>query len=179
MTVSATSSEKASDSITAYARSAKHSRVNPVMNRMGTNTQTVVSVEANSEPATSSVPRHALSNASSPLSRRLVMLSMTTMLLSTSIPMPTASPPSDTILKVTPSRYSAAMAASTDSGIVTEMISDSEKRRRNTKITATASTELRGSGRIQICKNYSLLHRGMQGTVWHDHDSGDFAWQQE
>ena len=127
------------------------------MNRMGTNTQTVVSVEANSEPATSSVPRHALSNASSPLSRRLVMLSMTTMLLSTSIPMPTASPPSDTILKVTPSRYSAAMAASTDSGIVTEMISDSEKRRRNTKITATASTPPMSS-ELRILPMLSLMN---------------------
>ena len=91
---------------------------------MGKNTQILVSVEASSEPATSRVPLRQLSNTLSPASRRFVMLSSTTILLSTSIPIPTASPPSDTRLSEMFIAHKPISATNTDKGIVMETTSD-------------------------------------------------------
>ena len=64
---------------------------------------------------------------------------MTTIELSTSIPIPTARPPSETILRVMPITNNSSNADSTDSGIVTEIIIDGLAFFRNRNITNTAS----------------------------------------
>ncbi len=68
------------------------------------------------------------------------MFSITTMLLSTSMPMPTASPPRDTMFMVMPMRYRHIIAARIESGIVTAMISDERTFFKKRKMTTIAST---------------------------------------
>ena len=67
------------------------------------------------------------------------MASITTMLLSTSIPMPTASPPSETIFSVMPISDRHISAASTESGIVIAMTSEVRTVFKNRNIIRIAS----------------------------------------
>ena len=113
----AKASDASSDNTTAAPRSEKSWPAMPSMKTIGKNTATVVSVEATTAPPTSRVPRTAASRTPSPSSRHRTMDSSTTIALSTSIPMPRASPPSDMMFTLTPSHRRGANVAMTDSGI--------------------------------------------------------------
>ena len=68
------------------------------------------------------VPRTAAAATSSPSSRQRKIDSSTTIEESTSMPMPRASPPSDMMFSVTPSRCSGAKVISSEIGMLTAMI---------------------------------------------------------
>ncbi len=93
---------------------------------MGPNTLMVVSVEAVMAPCTSSAPTAAESSeaASSPAacsSRCRKMFSSTTMLLSTSMPTPSASPPRLMMFSETPARSSRLNVPITEMGMARAM----------------------------------------------------------
>ena len=67
----------------------------PSTNTIGRNTATVVSVEATTAPCTSLVPSTAAWYRPFPVSRWRAITSSTTIESSTSMPMPSARPPSD------------------------------------------------------------------------------------
>ena len=94
----------------------------PSTNTIGKNTATVVSVEAITAPLTSRVPRTAAVTMSSPSSRQRKMDSSTTIEQSTSMPTPSASPPSDMMLSETPIRLSGAKVINSDIGMLTPMM---------------------------------------------------------
>ena len=77
----------------------------PSVNTMGRNTQTVVRVDAAMAPATSLAPSMAASFTEYPSLRRRYIFSITTMELSTSIPIPSARPEREIIFRVTPLKY--------------------------------------------------------------------------
>ena len=110
----------------------------PCVKTMGRNTHTVVSVEAKIAPATCVAPRTAAWAARMPSARRRKMFSMTTMLLSTSMPMPSASPASEITLMVTPEKYISTTANSTLSGMLTAVMRVGRMFRRNRKRMAMA-----------------------------------------
>ena len=95
----------------------------PSTKTIGKNTATVVSVEATTAPPTSRVPRIAAARASSPSSRHRTIDSSTTIALSTSMPIPRASPPSDITFSETPSSRIGAKVAITESGMDRPMTS--------------------------------------------------------
>ncbi len=85
--------------------STKSCLVMPSVNTIGAKTQIVVSVEAIIAPATSLAPSIAAARILLPSPRNLYIFSITTMELSTSIPIPSASPEREIIFKVTPLKY--------------------------------------------------------------------------
>ena len=138
MKYSATPNEASSENTTVSAISPKICPATPSTKTMGKNTVIVVSVEANTAVPTSRVPRMVAWIRSSPSSRQRKMLSSTTIELSTSIPTPRASPPSDMILSDTSNMYIGAKVAMIDTGIVRPTISVWTTLRKNTKSTSTA-----------------------------------------
>ena len=137
MRVSASTSDAATVVTTLKLRSRNNAAARPRTKMIGPNTSTVVRVPANSGAATSSVPVTAASNSDIPSSRRRPTDSATTMAVSTSKPVPRASPPSDNTLMDTSSACRATSAINTDNGTVTPMASESRQSRRNTKITSS------------------------------------------
>ena len=83
----------------------------PLVNTIGRNTQTVVSVEAMIAPPTCLAPSMAASLAEAPSSFLMrYIFSITTIELSTSIPTPSASPDKEMMFRVTPEKYMATSA---------------------------------------------------------------------
>ena len=141
MTDSATMRENTSEKMTEKERSRKISSVMPLTNMMGKNTATEVSVLAKMEPATDFVPFAAASLGSSPSSsRRRVMLSMTTIELSTSMPIPSARPPRETRLREMFRAKRQISASRTESGMDSEMMRELFTFARNRTIMRNAST---------------------------------------
>jgi hypothetical protein len=136
--VRATTSDVASEKTTDSARSPKTWPAIPVTNTIGRKTATVVSVEAVTAPPTSRAPRTAARVGESPSSRQRKTDSMTTMPLSTSMPIPSASPPSDIRLSDTPKRWSGAKVATTQSGIETQTTRVWARSRRKSQSTSAA-----------------------------------------
>ena len=96
---SATTSDASSEMTTARPRSPNACPATPSTKTMGKKTAMVVRVEATTAPRTSEVPRTAAAWISSPSSRQRKIDSSTTIDESTSMPMPSASPPSDMMLR--------------------------------------------------------------------------------
>ncbi len=104
----------------------------------GTNTTSVVSVAAVIASATSPVPTAAAVRASAPSARSRKMFSTTTMALSTSIPAPSASPPSVIRLSERCWKYITAKVTRIESGIATATTSVAGRLRRKKTSTSTA-----------------------------------------
>ena len=98
---------------------------------MGTNTQIVVSVDAAIAPPTPFAPSAAAFLTVTPSLRSRYMFSITTMELSTSIPMPSARPERDTIFIVICEKYISTIAKITLKGIEHAMINVDLKSFRN------------------------------------------------
>ena len=113
----------------------------PCTNTIGANTATVVRVEAVIAPATSRTPRTAAVRSESPSSRQRVIDSSTTIALSTSMPTPSARPPSDMMLSETSPTYIGAKVTTTEIGIEIAMIAVGTSWRRKARITTTARIE--------------------------------------
>ncbi len=93
MTVSDTSSEASSATVTVIANGAKSCPTKPPTRAIGANTATVVSVEAVTAPATSRTAVRIASRFGSPYSRCRLMFSSTTMESSTTRPTAMVSAP--------------------------------------------------------------------------------------
>ena len=111
----------------------------PVMNTIGKNTATEVSVAAVTARATSAVPRRAASRRSMPCSRLRAMLSSTTTALSTSMPTASAMPPRDMMLSERSKAYISTNVPSTETGMAMPEISVVRASRRNAYSTRIAS----------------------------------------
>ena len=107
---------------------------------MGTNTATVVRVEARMEPATCFVPCTAARAAGMPRAFSRTMFSMTTMELSTSMPMPKARPERVIMFRLRLLKYSSTRANSTLRGILTPTMRVGRRSFRNRASTNTASS---------------------------------------
>ena len=118
MKKSATSREASSEKTTVSAISPNTCPAMPSTNTMGKNTAIVVRVEAKTAPPTSETPRMVAALRSSPSSWQRKMLSSTTIELSTSMPIPSASPPREMMLSETSLKYMGANVATTETGIV-------------------------------------------------------------
>ncbi len=164
---SATARDAISEKVTVSARSRKIWPAMPSTNTMGKNTATVVRVEATTALDTSRVPRSAASLIPSPSTRQRKMLSSTTMELSTSMPMPRASPPSDMMLSVMPPMNIGTKVATTEIGMATPMISvvRSSWRKRNSTINASRPPVIAVdcTSRIEALMNrdWSLISTGL------------------
>ena len=110
----------------------------PGTKTIGRKTDIVVRVDATMAFATSLVPTLAAVRRSSPPSRCRKTLSRTTMALSTSIPIPRASPPIDIMLRVIPAVSIAMKVAITDIGIARAMMMTLRTLWRKKKSTRTA-----------------------------------------
>ena len=98
--------------------STKSCFVIPSTNTIGRNTQTVVNVEAIIAPATCFAPSIAAVLESTPSSTRIrKIFSITTIELSTSIPIPNANPDKEIIFNVIPEKYINTNAPTTLIGI--------------------------------------------------------------
>ena len=93
-------------------------RTVPLVNTIGKKTQIVVNVDAIIAPATCFVPCTAALGAAASLPRSLNMFSMTTIELSTSIPIPNDRPDRVIILSDRFEKYMRTIAKRTDSGIL-------------------------------------------------------------
>ena len=114
--------EASREKTTVRAMSPKTWPATPSTKTMGRNTATVVRVEAPTAMPTSCVPRTTAVRRSSPSSRQRKMLSSTTMPLSTNMPTPRASPPSEMMLSETPAMYMGAKVAMIESGMERPMM---------------------------------------------------------
>ena len=103
--VKATTNEATIANAMVKISSRKKSAANPVISRKGKNAANVVSVEAAMAELTSLVPLDEASTASLLSLWWREIFSNTTIALSTNIPTPKASPPSDMILRVNRPRY--------------------------------------------------------------------------
>ena len=103
----------------------------PLTNTTGMNTHRVVRVAATTALPTSAPPVRAAVTRAAPATRWRSMLSSTTMELSTSMPMPSASPPSDMMLRDTPPRNMRKKLAITEMGMASPTTSVLRSRRRN------------------------------------------------
>ena len=117
ITNTATASDASSENTTVRAKSPKIWPATPLTKTMGKNTAIVVKVEAATAERTSFVPLTAASRMLSPSSRQRKIDSSTTMELSTSIPTPRASPPSDMMLRETWNRCIGAKVAMMEIGM--------------------------------------------------------------
>ena len=105
------------------ARSRVTAPTNPETAKIGTNTPSVVSVEPSSAPPTSLVPTSAASHRLSPDSSLFAILSDTTIELSTSRPIASASPAIEMIFSVMSRKNIAANVAVNDTGMLIATIS--------------------------------------------------------
>jgi hypothetical protein len=105
----------------------------------GTNTATVVRVEATSAPATWRVPRLAASNGILPLSRRRTMFSATTTAASITMPTAKARPASEITFRLRPARSSTMKVASNEIGMAEAISKVARRSRRNHHKQPTAS----------------------------------------
>jgi hypothetical protein len=137
--VMATTSENTSAKLTVSAWSRNSWPAMPVMNTIGKNTATEVSVAAVIAVPTSLVPRRAASTRDLPASRWRTMFSSTTTALSTSMPTASAMPPSDMMLSDRSNRCISMNVPITDTGIARPMISVARASRRNRYSTRIAS----------------------------------------
>ena len=103
----------------------------PLVKTMGRNTHTVVRVEAMIAPVTCFVPWTAALGAGRFLPLRRNMFSITTMELSTSMPMPRERPDRVIMFRVSPAKYMRTMANRTDRGILMPTTMVGRKSRRN------------------------------------------------
>ena len=127
----ATASEASSEITTARPRSPNASPATPSTKTIGKKTAIEVSVEATTAPRTSSVPRMAAATRPSPSSRQRKIDSRTTIEESTSMPMPSARPPSDMTLSEMPSMLRGAKVMNREAGIDTATMAVERKLRRN------------------------------------------------
>ena len=153
MKKSATAREARSEKTTVRPRSPNICPAIPSTKTIGKKTAIVVSVDATTAEPTSAVPRTVARIRSSPSSRQRWIDSRTTIELSTNIPIPRASPPSDMMLSETPARFSGAKVISTEIGIATATISVVLKLRRKRKRTITASRPPESA----VCRTSSML----------------------
>ena len=139
MTNNATARDANSENTTVNARSPKICPATPCTNTMGKNTAMVVKVDAMTAGPTSLVPRMTDVRKSSPSSRQRKILSVTTIALSTNIPIPSASPPSDMMFRETLNSFMAPKVAIMEMGIASPTIKVLRKlfRKRNRTITAS------------------------------------------
>ena len=131
----AMANEMSNDATTVKAWSPKVCPAMPSMKIIGAKTAMVVRVEATTALPTSLTPRIAACCGSSPSSRQRVIDSSTTIALSTNMPIPRASPPSDMMLRDTPALYMAPKVAIIEIGTAMPMTNVVAKRRRNKKHT--------------------------------------------
>ena len=114
---------------------------------------------------TSLVPRMAAARRSSPSSRQREIDSRTTIEQSTSMPMPSARPPSDMMFRETPERWSGAKQRSSAIGMLTATIAVARNSRRKTSRTRTA----RRPPRMQLSRSSAMLARmktERSATIW-------------
>ncbi len=135
-----TNNEANRENTTASERSPNICPAIPSTKTIGKKTAIVVIVEATTAPPTSDTPLMAEFTQSSPSSLHLKILSMTTMELSTSIPIPRARPPRDIMFKLTWKIFRGAKAAINESGIEIATITVVEKCCKNKNRMITART---------------------------------------
>ena len=111
----------------------------PLMKMRGRKTASVVSVLATMAAATSLLPCFAASKGATPDSLRRCTFSMTTIALSTSIPTPSASPPSVMMFSVQPAKYIRAKVETMETGIAIPMMPVLLMSRRKKRSTSIAS----------------------------------------
>ena len=112
----------------------------PVVKTIGKKTHTVVSVEATIAPRTCLAPCTAARGAAMPRLRMRMIFSMTTMLLSTSMPMPRARPESVIMLRDRSVKYISTREKSTESGMLTPTMTVGRTSRRKSASTRMASS---------------------------------------
>ena len=127
------------EKVTVNASSLKSWPAMPITNIIGRNMATVVSVDANIGPPTSPVALLAAFFASLPSWRCLNIFSITTTALSTSMPTPSASPPSDIILRLNPLKYIKLNVTIIDMGMESVTIKELLKFLKKTKSTKKAN----------------------------------------
>ena len=120
-------------------RSRNRAAASPCTNTIGPNTRIEVRVPAISGPVSSLVARSAAARSGSPSALRRPVASDTTMALSTMSPTPSASPPSDRMLMVTPATWRMVSAVSTASGMTSPIARDARQSRRKSQIMSSAS----------------------------------------
>ncbi len=128
-------SDAPTDITTLSDRSRNSAAARPWTNTIGPNTSTVVRVPAVSGPATSAVPFRAASHRLSPASMYRFDASATTIALSIRRPTPSARPPRERMLMVTPISWSRVSATSTDSGTIRPMAIELFQSLRKNRIT--------------------------------------------
>ena len=124
--------------VTVKAISLNMTFVRPSTNTIGANTQIVVRVEAVMAAETPAAPLMAASFLEQPWLLSLYMFSITTMELSTSIPMPTERPARDMMLSCIPEKYIKTMAKVMLIGMLTAVIRVGFISRRNMNSTIMA-----------------------------------------
>ena len=121
--VNATSKLEISENAMVRPMSPNNSFVSPCVNAIGRNTQIVVNVEAIIGPVICFAPSTAARITLVPRCLSRYMFSIVTMLLSTSIPTPNASPASESTFKLTLLKYMSTMASIRLIGMLTPTIS--------------------------------------------------------
>jgi hypothetical protein len=151
-TVIATTYDAAIDNTTAHDSAPNSDFATPNRNITGENTIMVVTVEASTASATSSLPSRAAAAGDLPSSRCRLMFSSTTIELSTSRPIASANPPRVMMLMVEPLISSPKAAAKIESGIDRKIATVELKLPRKMRITTEASTapEPASSSRLEI-----------------------------
>ena len=137
-TVRATTSDTATATATARAMSRNNCPASCRMNRTGTNTATVVSVEATMAPLTSRPPSTAARRRPLPISRWRKMFSSTTTALSTTMPVAKARPASMMTLSEEPRTSRTTKVVTMDTGIATATTRMLATLLRNSSNTSTA-----------------------------------------
>ena len=137
--VIATTSENSSEKLTVSAWSRNSWPAMPVMNTIGKNTATDVSVAAVIAVPTSLVPSVAASRRERPSSRWRTTFSSTTTALSTSMPTASAMPPSDMMFSDRSNMYIMTNVPITDTGIARPVMNVARASRRNRYRTRIAS----------------------------------------
>ncbi len=125
------------DTVSAWSR--KSCPATPSTKTIGKKTATVVNVEATTGAATSTVPEIAASRAPAPWPRRRWIASSTTIESSSSIPTPSASPPSDMMFSESPICCITKKVPITETGIASATTAVAPRSRRKSPITRIAS----------------------------------------
>ena len=140
MTVTATSRLARSANVTVSAKPTKTSPTRPPTNASGTNTATVVSVDAVMAGTIWLVPTITASSRGSPSSSSRWMFSVTTIASSITRAAATERAPRVRMLSVMPCTFISTNATRSDSGIETPVTSVARTLRRNSRIISTART---------------------------------------
>src|SRR5699024_1498705 len=122
-TVNATNNEAIKLNAIANANSVKIFPTMPLINTIGRNTTIVVNVDAEIAQPTTFVPAAAASLGHFAIPRCIEIFSITTIELSTNLPIPNARPPSVIIFKLTSVKYRNANVTMTENGIEIPIIS--------------------------------------------------------